>query len=77
MNGGCWRAERSACRGELDEYTSKSGCTTQVLCELHGAQYLDEMQALDERLQRDYPGYDNPHSMPPAWFDPAYAGEQW
>lgn len=24
-----------------------------------------------------YPGYDNPHSSPPDWFDPADAGETW
>jgi hypothetical protein len=35
------------------------------------------MDALEARLQRDYPGYDNPASCPPAWLDESYAGERW
>lgn len=34
-------------------------------------------QAVHEDVNSRYPGYDNPNSMPPAWFDPADAGEVW
>lgn len=33
--------------------------------------------AVEQDVQSRYPGYDNPHSSPPDWFDPADAGEVW
>lgn len=33
--------------------------------------------AVREDVESRYPGYDNPNSMPPEWFDPADAGEEW
>lgn len=66
-----------ACRGELELTVSKSGATRLMRCAAHAEQYHDAMDALEARLQRDYPGYDNPHSSPPRWHDPLAAGERW
>jgi hypothetical protein len=46
-------------------------------CAAHAAAYHDRMDTLEARLQADYPGYDHPGSMPPAWLDESYAGEHW
>lgn len=58
-----------ACGGEVFERVSRSGATVSVKCQNH-------QDALDERLdaiERVYPD----SAMPPAWFDPTYAGETW
>jgi hypothetical protein len=65
------------CSGDVLSYLSKSGLTVTLRCELHQDEHRERMEELEGRLQRDYPGYDNPHSSPPAWFDPTYAGERW
>lgn len=58
------------CRGRVEYRMSLSG-TGQAYprCDHHWSQRLDT----EERLRRDYPDSDTP----PAWFDPANAGEHW
>jgi hypothetical protein len=59
------------CVGELELTVSASGCTRVMRCAVHAVDYRARMDALQARLDRDYP------AQPPAWFDPAYAGESW
>jgi hypothetical protein len=66
-----------ACHGELELTVSKSGATRVMRCAAHARQYHDAMDALEARVQSRYPGYDNPHSSPPRWFDSMNAGERW
>jgi hypothetical protein len=70
-------AEFGRCHGALELTVSKSGCTRVMRCARHARAYHERMDALEARLQRDYPGYDNPASPPPAWFDASFAGERW
>lgn len=65
------------CSGPLELTVSKSGETRVMRCAAHAAAYHDRMDTLEARLQADYPGYDHPGSMPPAWLDESYAGEHW
>jgi hypothetical protein len=67
----------AVCHGPIELTTSKSGETEAHRCALHAEAYYDRIDALEARLQRDYPGWDVPGSPPPAWFDPSYAGERW
>jgi hypothetical protein len=65
------------CSGPLELTVSKSQETRVMRCAAHAAAYYARMDALETRLQADYPGYDIPGSMPPPWFDATYAGESW
>jgi hypothetical protein len=71
------RVEPLRCSGELELTVSKSGVTRVMRCAAHAEQYRDRMDALERDVQSRYPGYDNPHSSQPPWFDPADAGERW
>jgi hypothetical protein len=73
----CVQDSDVACRGEVESYRSRSGCTVSERCDAHQDAYYERMDALEARLNADYPGYDIPGSAPPAWFDPSYAGESW
>lgn len=73
----CIDRDMGECAGEVIAYTSRSGCTVSERCERHHRKHEIQMDALERRLQRDFPGYDVPGSSPPDWFDPAYAGESW
>lgn len=73
----CNDSETGPCAGPVGSYTSRSGCTTSERCEAHQDAYEQRMDRLDADLQQRYPGWDNPHSSPPEWLDPTYAGEEW
>jgi hypothetical protein len=73
----CHDSDRGPCRGEVNEYRSRSGCTVSQRCDKHQDEYNERMDALHEDINSRYPGYDNPNSPPPQWFDPSYAGESW
>lgn len=73
----CVDTHRGPCAGEIHEYRSRSGATVSARCETHQDEYNVRMDALHEDINSRYPGYDNPHSLPPADFDPSYAGERW
>jgi hypothetical protein len=66
----CLDGLKSACAGEV-EYRMPLSATGVSFprCEKHWNERLD----LQEKLNRDWP--DSP--IPPAWFDPTYAGERW
>jgi len=66
-----------SCNGGVNSYRSRSGVTVSERCDAHQAVYNTRMDALEARLNADYPGYNIPGSSPPAWFDPTYAGERW
>ena len=58
------------CRGEVEMRPSLTGTGTTIpRCDHHWDLRLER----DEQLRRDYP--DSP--IPPAWFDPTFAGERW
>lgn len=65
------------CSGEVHEYTSRSGASTSFRCEEHQAVYEAKMDGVYADINSRYPGWDNPHSSPPSWFDASYAGETW
>lgn len=70
-------SESAECVGEVYEYTSRSGASTSERCEFHQAEYNVRMDAVYADVNERFPGYDNPHSVAPEWFDPSYAGEVW
>lgn len=57
------------CEGDLDAYSFGRNGKAFPRCRKHA----EERMETEERLNQDYPDSD----MPPAWFDPAYAGEHW
>lgn len=58
------------CAGEVHYRSALSGTGRSFpRCDKHWNDRLD----LEARLRRDYPDTDTP----PAWFDPANAGERW
>lgn len=66
----CCRLGMSPCRGSVEVHCSPSGSgRADYWC----ARHYDEALERDYRLRRDFP--DSP--LPPAWFDPANAGERW
>lgn len=65
------------CDGEVREELSTTGESRSSRCERHREEYLERMDEVRRGLDERYPGWDNPHSLPPAWFDPSYAGEEW
>lgn len=65
------------CDGNVAEYTSRSGETVSARCDRHQDAHDAHMDEVEAGLNARYPGWDNPHSMPPAWFDEASAGEHW
>lgn len=66
----CLDAHRGGCTGAVElRYALSSTGTQFPRCDGHWAERLREQ----ERINRDYP--DSP--VPPAWFDPAAAGENW
>lgn len=63
-------SEHEACRGEVLYRESLTGTGTAIpRCDFHWGVRLD----FQEQINRDYP--DSP--VPPAWFDPTFAGERW
>lgn len=73
----CVQGGDVSCKGDVQSYRSRSGATTSKRCDAHQDAYNARMDALETRLNEDYPGYNVPGSAPPAWFDPTYAGERW
>jgi len=73
----CQDAEQGGCRGEVTRGKSRTSASDYEKCEAHWNAYQVFAQELHEKINERYPGYDNPHSSPPEWFDPAYAGEEW
>lgn len=71
------RKETHTCRGEVTEGRSKSGASVYVKCEAGWTEYEEFSRKLHADVNSRYPGYDNPNSTPPRWFDPANAGERW
>jgi hypothetical protein len=67
----------SDCRGEVREYTSRSGCTVSARCEGHQDAYEVRMDEVCRGVDERYPGWNTPGSVPPAWFDSEAAGERW
>lgn len=65
------------CRGEIMTGPSASGASEYTKCEVGWNEYGEFSRSLHEDINSRYPGYDNPHSLPPAWFDESYAGERW
>lgn len=65
------------CTGPVFEYTSRSGCTVAARCQAHHEAHEAHVDQVQAGLNERYPGWDIPGSMPPADFDPAYAGESW
>lgn len=63
--------------GEVHEGPSRSGESRYRKCEKHWAEYDERMSKVEADLNERFPGWDVPGSMPPAWFDPTYAGESW
>lgn len=73
----CIKDHEGACKGEVTQGRSRSGATVSERCKKGWESYSRRMDSLEADLQRKYPGYDNPNSSPPDWFDPANAGEAW
>lgn len=71
------RRSETTCGGPLELTVSASGVTRVMRCTAHAADYRARMSALEDRLARDFPGWDTPGSPPPRWFDASYAGESW
>jgi len=69
--------DEHTCEGEVSEGRSASGASVYQKCEKAWEEYQDFSQKLHEDISSRYPGYDNPNSMPPDWFDASYAGEEW
>jgi len=69
--------ESRFCQGPIVLTESLSGETRAYRCERHADDYRDRMDALDRDVRERFPGWDVPGSVPPAWFDPSYAGESW
>ena len=67
----------SECRGDVYEYTSRSGCTVSARCMAHQDAHDDHMNEVVRGLNERYPGWNSPGSVAPDWFDPADAGERW
>ncbi len=66
----CLNRHDGNCSGNVEYRESLSGTGTPIpRCDGHWSERLE----LQDRLRRDYPDT----STPPAWFDPAYAGESW
>lgn len=65
------------CHGEVHEHRSRSGATVTARCVAHQDAYERRMDAVYAGVDDRYPGWDNPGSSPPEWFDPANAGESW
>lgn len=66
----CLDVRRGDCAGVVEFRESLSGTGTPIeRCDYHWDKRLDKQE---EHLQR-FPD----SSTPPAWFDPAYAGESW
>jgi hypothetical protein len=65
------------CRGDVTEQPSRSGATVSARCEAHWVAYERRMDEVYAAVDARYPGWDTPGSVPPAWFDPANAGESW
>jgi len=79
-SGECWMSDipgATPCAGPVDTYRSRTGATEAERCERHQEEHERRMDALEARLQRDYPGWDVPGSPPPPWFDQDAAGERW
>lgn len=72
-----WTDQSGPCKGPVCKYWSRSGATSTYRCEAHQDAYNVRMDKVERGLQQRYPGYDNPHSSPPDWFDPLDAGEEW
>ncbi len=73
----CMENHDGPCKGPVTEGRSRSGATVSSRCEKGWTAYDKRMDKVEAGLQERYPGYNNPHSSPPAWFDPANAGETW
>lgn len=66
----CMQEEDGTCAGPVELRESLTGTGVPMKrCAKHQSDRLD----LEQRLRRDYPDSDTP----PAWFDPANAGETW
>lgn len=62
------------CAGEINEYPALSGSGfTYPRCGRGYQEYVERVQPQLDAIRSRYP--DTP--TPPAWFDPAYAGETW
>lgn len=60
------------CGGEVVEYLSLSGSGARFArCEAHYARYVERVQPRMEEIRERYP------ELPPADFDPSFAGERW
>lgn len=75
----CLDRNTTACAGPVGVYASRSGLTRAARCERHQSEKEARMDALEARLDRDYPGWRTPEAPDygPADFDPGYAGEEW
>jgi len=62
------------CEGDVNAYPSLSGSGMRwERCEAHYRAYVERVQPQIDSVRLRYPDTD----QPPAWFDPAYAGERW
>lgn len=61
--------EDGDCGGRVEERLSRSGLTVSIKCE----NCYNKLQERLDEIDRQYPDSD----IPPAWFDPTYAGESW
>lgn len=75
--GECLSDRDGNCSGEIGLHESSTGASASFRCAFHQAEQVERMRPLIERVRKDYPGFDVPGSLPPPWFDPAYAGESW
>lgn len=73
----CIAAQDGGCDGEVHEYPSRSGATVSARCVAHQQAHDEMMDAVIAGIDERYPGWDIPGSLPPADFDPLYAGESW
>lgn len=73
----CIDSDEGNCKGVVEEYYSRSGATVSPRCVAHQSEYERRMDKVYEGVNERYPGWQNPGSVAPAWFDPSYAGESW
>jgi hypothetical protein len=73
----CIEERDGGCDGEIQEHRSRSGATVSARCETHQRIHEVRTDKVHADVSSRYPGYDTPGSLPPADFDPTYAGESW
>ena len=69
--------DKNECKGDVTEGRSRSGGSVYAKCLKGWGEYDRFVEELHKDVSRRYPGYNDPHSSAPAWFDESNAGERW